>query len=155
MIYLNEGSFKPSLILISIIVLPTSIASWILTFVDFRIELFIVSFLMLGCYFLFVWGIYKHSKTKKYYLFVEDKAVVINYPNLNCFKVDMHDIIKIEYYKILSIRAWCMIFNCVFPQCAYITYLKNGKEICNHIGYPKFDKISKLCMDMGIELVVK
>ena len=157
MIYLNSGFFRPAIILASAILVPISIACWILFFDDFRMNAFIVSLFLTSVYFLVVFGIYKHSKTKKYWLCVENNFIHINYPFCNgkCDKIDLNKIVKVEYYKISSIRAWCMLYSCVCPQCVYITYVDGGKEICRHIGYPDFNEIRKVCLSIGVDFFVK
>ena len=52
-------------------------------------------------------------------------------------------------------KDWCMVYNSVLPQCAYITYIYEGKEICKHIGYPDYKEINEFCADLGIEFVIK
>lgn len=155
MIYLNTGLFKPILMIFSVLLLPLSFSCCILTFTDFRIELFFISLIMILLYFVIIIGGYKHSKTKKNYLFIENDFIVINYYNLRCAKINVQDIKKIEYYKISSIKAWGMLFNCVCPQCAYITYIYDEKEVCEHIGYPDFNRISKLCDSIGVNFSIK
>lgn len=155
MIYLSEGAFKPALIFISLIFLPMSVGCLVLTFVDFRVELLIVSLLMILSYSLIVFGIYKFSKTKKYYLIKEDEYIVINYSNIDCLKIDVRNILEIEYYKISSVKAWFMLYNCIWPQCAFITYVNNEKKECKYIGNPNFDEIKRLCIDEGIALSIK
>ena len=156
MVYLNKGFFKPMCIILSLTLLPLDIGCWGLTFYDFTIGRLLVSLIMLISYIAILIGIYLYSKkAKAEHLFFENDFLVVNYPNMKCAKIKACDIVKIEYYKILSIKAWCMLFNTVGPQCAYITYLYNGKEICNFIGYPDYNELKKLCADINVKLVVK
>ena len=157
MIYLNSGLFKPAVILLSIIILPIAVAGWLLLFDDFRMSVFVVALFLTSIYFLVVWGIYKHSKNKKYWLCVENGFIHFNYPfyKKQSDKIDVNKIVKVEYYKISSIRAWCMLYNCVCPQCVYITYINDDKEMCRHIGYPKFNEIKKVCLSIGVDFFVK
>ena len=50
----------------------------------------------------------------------------IVYPNIGSGKgkinIEYDKIIRFEYYKITSIRAWLQLYNYVTPQCVYITY---------------------------------
>ena len=160
MIYLNSGIFRPMFILISIITLPIAIACLTLTFINFRVGLLIVTVLMFLSYFAILFAGYKYSKRKEYYLTVqENECIIIEYPHSIGEKYHLQlrpeDIIMIEYYKLCSVKAWCMLYNYVFPQCVYITYVSDGKEICKHIGYPDFIKISKLCAELGINFITK
>lgn len=158
MIYLNKGFFRPMLILVSAILLPILSALAILTVADFRVELLIWLTLMVAVYLLIAFGIYRYSRIKKHYLSVEDGFLSINHPRnvgAHCRKIHVDSIVKIEYYKILSFRAWCMLYNYVCPQCAYITYLYDGKEICEHIGYPDLKELLRLCGKFNISLTIK
>ena len=158
MISLREGFFKPMLILLSIIFLPTSCASWILTLSNFRIAPLIVSLVFSLSFFATVFGVYKYSKSDKEQLYSEEGVLVIIYPNVTTSprtEIEVNNIVKIEYYKISSFRAWCMLYNYVCPCSAFITYLLDGKEVCKHIGYPRYDKIKTLCSDIGVKFVIK
>ena len=160
MIYLNAGFLKPMVIILSVVVLPMFIACLLFTIANFELWLLAVSIVLLFVYFLSVFGVYKYSKTTKYYLVVqEDNSIAIKYPNLqsdtNCLILVPENIVKIEYYRLASIRAWCMLYNYVCPQCAYITYVDDGGEICKHIGYPDFKKIRQLGIDLDVRLVVR
>jgi len=157
LIYLNSGLLKPAIVLTSVVMLPISILCWLLLFDGFRMSVFIVSLLLTAAYFLIVFGIFKSSKTKKYWLCIENNFIHVNYPfyNNQCDKIDVSKIVKVEYYKISSFKAWCMLYSCVCPQCVYITYINDGKEICRHIGYPEFNEIKKVCLDIGVDFLVK
>ncbi len=160
MIYLNVGFFKPMLILLSIIILPITIVLFVLNILDFRIESFILTLIIFAIYILSVFGAYKFSKNKNFYLKSnEDGYIEIKYPNISDdnlhFEIMTNAIIKIEYYKISSFKAWCMLYNTVLPQCAYITYIFEGKEMCKHIGYPNYKEINGLCVNSGIDFVIK
>ena len=160
MIYLNSGFFKPMFIILSISLLPLTVACWWLTLASFEIERFIVSLIMLLSYIAVIILTYRYSKSKKNYISKETDNVLFIYSldffhNTKFLKLDICNIVKIEYYKISSIRGWCMLFNYLFPQCVFITYLSDGKEVCQHIGYPNFKEISKFCNDLKINFVVK
>lgn len=160
MVYLNAGFFTPFCILISIIFLPLSIACLVLTIVDFRLESFIITLVFWLIYFIALLVGNKFSTSKKYFLHTDESdCIVINYPNAsqdnNSLRLDKRKVIKMEYYKLSSFRAWCMLYNCVCPQCLYITYLCNGMEEKSFIGYPNFDKIKNFCVLSNIELIIK
>ena len=160
MIYLNSGFFKPALIIFSVVLLPITIGCWWLTLASFEIERFIVSLIMLLSYVAVIILTYRYSKSKKYYLLAEENGILsIHYPNLpdktDCLKLNIHDVVNIEYYKISSIRGWFMLINYLCPQCVFINYISDDKKVCQHIGYPHFKEISKFCNDLKIEFVVK
>lgn len=114
---------------------------------------------MLLIYALSVFGLYKLSKSKKYYLHLDENNIItIKYPNVNNtldLKIHVREIVKIEYYKISSIKSWCMLFNYVCPQCVYITYLSDGIEVCKHIGYPNFKMINEIFYNIGVTIIIK
>ena len=159
MIYLNNGFFKPMLIIVSVIVFPLLIGCFICILLDYRIELFITSITLFFVYGAIICALYKYSKTKKFYMFAKNNdSIFVKYPNLNTrnfIEIDLCDIRKMEYYKISSIRAWGMLCNYVCPQCVYITYESEGKEVCKHIGYPNLKELSSFCFESGINLVIK
>ena len=158
MIYLNKGFFAPIFLFINIVFAPLIILCWFLTIREFDIAIFRVSLIMSLSYVFIAIGLYKYSKSQKYYLFEENDKLFIKYPNLtneSLFEIAKKQIVKIEYYRLNSIRSWCLLFYYVGPQCAYITYFENEKEICKLIGYPKFDEIKQICLNCGIELILK
>lgn len=160
MIYLNTGFFKPFCIFISIVCLPISIACLVLTIVDFRLEMLIVTLIFWLIYFLILWGAHKLSISKKYFLCTDENGcITIHYPNvlqgLHYLRLNKNEIVKMEYYKISSFRAWGMLYSCTCPQCVFITYVYNGVEEQSFIGYPNFNEIQKLCNSSNIELIVK
>ena len=121
MIHLNVGFFKPMLILLSIILLPITIALCVFCIFDFTIGRFFVVFIMFAIYILSVCGAYKVSKNKNFYLKTnENGCIEIEYPNIIDGELHLeimtNAIIKIEYYRISSFKAWCMLFNTVLPQ---------------------------------------
>ena len=159
MIYLKFGLFRSLSILFSVIVLPITIGCIILTVVDFRVELLVVSLLLFFGYFGAIFAAYKLSQSKNYYLTAEKDYLHIKYPNLNgnigYLEIAINTVEKFEYYKITSVRAWCMLFNSVAPQCTYATYILEGKRNCVLIGYPSIKQLRKLCEETKIKLIVR
>ena len=105
-------------------------------------------------YSLFVFAVYKYSKSNKNYMIFDGEILIINYPNFQA-KISIENIIEIEYYKISSFKAWCMIFNYVAPQCSYVKYVDEKDTVCKLIGYPDFNKIRNLCIEKNIKFLVK
>ena len=155
MFYTNEGIFKPMFILLSIIMLPLSICLWALTCMDFRVGLFIVSMVFLFGYFAAVLGIYKFSKSKKEHLSLENDALLVKFGDENVLRVETKNIVKLEYYKISSLKSWFLLFNYVSPQCVYITYKSAEECIRVFVGYLKYSSVVKLCDSAKITLVIK
>lgn len=159
MIYLNKGSFVPKVILISIIFAPITIACTLSFLGDFQLPIFMFFLTSLVFYCVGILLAYINSKSKKYAIQEAEGKVIINYPNLYRGSQELvinHDsIVKMEYYRLFSIRSWCMMYNYVLPQCLYLTYICDGKCICNHIGYPDYREICNLCRTLDIELTIK
>lgn len=159
MISLNKGIFKPLAVLFSIIVLPATIACIVLFIFEPRISISIVSIIGIMIYVLMLLVAYKCSRSSKYYIKIKENDVCIKYPNLSknseCLTLNAHEIVRIEYYRLTSIKAWCMLVNYVGPQCAYMTYFCDGKEVNKHIGYPEYQEISNFCKTHDIGFVVR
>ena len=157
MIYLNTGVFKPMMIIISIIYFPIAIASAFILFSELRLEIIVVSVLLFVFYLFCSFGIYKHSVSKKYFITTNNDYITIKYPNIGTQELTLksNQILKIEYYKLSSIVAWYNLCNYICPQCVFITFIYDGKEMCKHIGYPNFDEISKLCAEFNVNFVTK
>ena len=102
---------------------------------------------------------YKYSKSKKYFLILRGNSIIIKYPNISHtsqeIMLNSNDIIKAEYYRISSVKAWCMLYNYVLPQCLYITYMLNGQEICKLVGYPAYKPLGDLFKKIGVEIFKK
>lgn len=159
MIYLNKGFFKPMFILISTIILPVLIALLATNIKSFQFSsFFILGVLILG-YLLLVLKIYQYSMSKRNYLIVKEQTLLmIKYPNISAnddfLSLNLVDIIKIEYYRMSSIKSWGMLYNYVCPRCAYITYLYQGNLMVRHLGYPLLSDIRDLCKNFNITLIV-
>lgn len=159
MIYLNEGLLKPMVVLISVIFCPILSLCVIGLILEKRLEFLVLSCVIFICLLATFWGIYKYSKNTKYYLYFEGEQIFIKYPNVapsvQEATINCTSIIRIEYYKMSSIKSWCMLYNYVCPQCVYVVYLREGKELCRHIGYMDYTRIRNLCDRLNIALVVK
>lgn len=153
MIYLNTGFFRPMLWIVSILFLPIVVVGLVLAILKLNTSGIVACSVILLFCFISLFCIYKHSKTKKYYLLSEDDFLAINYPNAPC-RINKSEIIKVEYYKISSIRSWLLLFSYICPQSAFITYKDNGREVCKLIGYPDFEKIRDLCDTHGLDFVI-
>ena len=115
MIYLNRGMFKPSIVLVSIALLPMFIACVVSCFLNYGIEKLIISIVLLLLYFTIIFVIYKYSKKDYYFMEVNEKTISIKYPNLICNLnptiISINDIVSIEYYRLWSLKAWCMLYK--------------------------------------------
>lgn len=160
MIYLNSGFFTPFCIFISVVFLPISSACLVLTIVDFRLEMLVVTLIFCLIYFSILLGTHKLSVSEKYFLCTDENGcITIHYPNvlqdLHHLRLNKSEIVKMEYYKISSLKAWGMLYSCICPQCVFVTYMYNGVEEKSFIGYPNFNEIRKFCDLLNVELVVK
>ena len=157
MIYLNTGFFKPMFIILTVLILPITVSCLVLYILDGNVYSLIVSIFFFMLYIIMVCGVYKHSKTQKYFITIKDNFVIVNYPSFNNIDqaIAIDNIIQIEYYKLSSIKGWFMIFNCIAPQCIFMTYLIDNEKKCQHIGYVNLDTIKKLCADLGVDLLIR
>ncbi len=159
MIYLNAGLFKPFFILSSLLMLPMVLVLAVLCIFEFNISVFFISLIFFAIYLASIVWAYRQSMSRKDFLYASENCITIKYPNLNGNKGELtlepNQIVMIEYYRIGSIRAWCMSFDGALPQCAEITYMCNGKKLCQSIGYPNLGELSALCAELGIKLVLK
>ena len=158
MVNLSAGFFKPFVIILSIIILPGALGCYVMAFLDFRAELVVISAVLCIIYIASVFLTYRLSRKKEYYLSFADGALEICYPNIDksgVLRLEADEVVKIEYYKLSSLKAWCMLHNCICPQCVFITYIKNGIQLCKHIGYARCESIEGLCRDADIALFVK
>lgn len=154
MIYLNKGFFKPTAIIFSVILAPITIACLIISILDFTMGRMLVSLAFIAVYTLLIIFVYLYSKRKDYYLLNDEELFIIKYPNvasnLEELKLKTEDILKIEYYKLSSLKAWCLLLSYISPGAVFITFRSGTKEECKLIGYPSFEEIEKLCADKGI-----
>jgi hypothetical protein len=158
MVNLSAGFFKPFVIILSIIILPGALGCCVLAFLDFRAELVVISAVLCIIYIASVFLTYRLSRKKEYYLSFADGALEICYPNIDkrgVLRLEADEVVKLEYYKLSSLKAWCMLHNCICPQCVFITYIKNGIQLCKHIGYARLESIEGFCRDADIALFVK
>ena len=160
MIYLNIGFFVPFCIIVSLPLFPLLFFCLIQVVKNFEANyLYILIFIVL-LYFLLLTLAYFYSKSKKNYLIIEEKGYIgIKYPgiqgNLNTLDIKLEDIIRIEYYRLCSVKSWLLLFDALAPKCAFIIYTSNNKEKCVHIGYPKYCEIKKMCNNHSIDFKVK
>jgi len=159
MVYLNKGSFVPIVIMISVIFAPITIACTLSFLMDFQLPiltLFLTSFVF---YCVSALLAYISSASKRYAIQIIAGKIMINYPNLCRDSRELvlapDAIVKMEYYKLSSIHAWCMLHNYILPRCVFLTYVCDGKQVCKHIGYPDYDEICNLCHALDIELTIK
>ena len=158
MISLSSAQFKPMAILISVAFLPFIIFGSIFVLLQRTIGAMIV-FMSLSCVYALCMVICRKCvKSEKYYLMLHERYLEIVYPNIGSGKgkinIEYDKIIRFEYYKITSIRAWLQLYNYVTPQCVYITYTDDEKEKCELMGYMNFDDIRKISSEYEMELKV-
>ena len=156
MISLSFAQFKPMAILISVAFLPFIIFGSIFVLLQRNIGAMIV-FMSLSCVYALCMVICRKCvKSEKYYLMLHERYLEIVYPNIGSGKgkvnIEYDKIIRFEYYKITSIRAWLQLYNYVLPQCVYITYTDDEKEKCELMGYMNLEAIKKISAEYGVEL---
>ena len=157
MIYLNKAFFKPILILESILFLPLSTVFLIACILNFSIALLIGLGLLVSVYAISTIFLYQYSNSHRYWLTMEDDWLMISYPNIMDNSTELRickkDIVKIEYYRLFSVRSWLMLHNYVCPQCAFITFVHDDKKYHKLCGYPDYKELKALCEKEGIAIV--
>lgn len=154
-IYTNKALFKPVLIILNFLFIPT-IISLIVALVLLK-EIFIA--ILLACFItiyivtilLFKW----ESNRKTNFIKVEKDGLEINYPNLakdgNCLSLNYEEIIKIDYYKITSFVSWLALVQMQLPKALFITFNKNGNIVRKAIGHSELSEVTKLCNENNIK----
>jgi len=156
---LSEKQFKPAIIFLSIIFCPLFLGVLVVLSCNFDIMILSIFLILLLIYVLLILFYKKISNNKNHYLIIYDSKMIINYPNINKIKhvldINYENIIKLEYYKITSITSWFQLLNGVLPKCIFITYIKDGKEVCELMGHMELKDIKKIANDKKIKLIIK
>lgn len=156
---LSEKQFKPAVIFLSIIFSPLLLGVLAVLIFNFDMIALIIFLMLLLVYIILIIFYKKISNNKNHNLIIYDCKMVINYPNFNNMKhvleIDYNSIIKLEYYKISSLVSWFQLLNGVVPKCVFITYIKNGIEVCELMGHMDLNDIKKITNDKNIKLVIK
>lgn len=158
MYYLEQKQFKPAMILFGIPFIPCIIGLIIANIMLFKIELLIMSLIILTIYLTIVFILWKLSKRKRYYLLVKDGSVELEFYDFVDGKIklelEFNQVIKFEYYKINSIRGWLMLFSHILPKCVYLTYNVSGEEQTKFIGYLDINDIKEISKNTNSELKI-
>ena len=156
---LSEKQFKPTIIFLSIIFYPLLLGVLAVLISSFDIMILIIFLMLLLVYVVLIIFYKKISNNKNHNLIIYDCKMVINYPNINNVKhileISYDSIIKLEYYKITSLVSWFQLLNGIVPKCVFITYIKNGEEVCELMGHMELNDIKKIANDKNIKLIIK
>lgn len=160
MIYLSKGFFLPVFLLVSIPLLPITVIEIVFLIKTFQLEFLFGTLISTFLYALITFIIYKVSQSKKHYLSIDNqKRMTIKYPNLakdnDAWCINCSDALRVEYYKILSIRSLLLLDSFMVPRACFIVCVLDGKEVCKHIGYPPYAQIKQLCKENNIPFVKK
>ena len=68
--------------------------------------------------------------------------------------LQLNQVIKLEYYRINSIRSWLMLFSYIFPKCVYLTYTVNEKEQTKFIGYLDIKDVKDISKITSSDLII-
>ena len=156
---LSEKQFKPAVFFLSIIFFPLLLGVLAVLICNFDMIILIIFLMLLLVYITLIIFYKKISNNKNHNLIIYDCKMVINYPNINNMKhileISYDSIIKLEYYKITSLVSWFQLLNGIVPKCVFITYIKNGKEVCELMGHMELNDIKKIANDKNIKLIIK
>ena len=161
--YLKSGIFIPLVIILS---MPPALIIFIALVVpwsgDESVRIFIGLGVIALVYALLIFLIYKLSKSKKYYLIVQEDEVIINYPNLSQEgkekRIAKSDIVEFVYIRLYSIKGWLfslLDLTTLVPCSVTIFYNENGEEKSHVIGHLKAKEIKKLCEDNNFVLKMR
>ena len=155
---LNSAQFKPMSIFFSVIFLPITMALLVYTILEFRIELLIVSLVLLCLYIFILMIVYKESKKKNNYIVLYDKHLIIKHQSLNNHKETKFlysTIANLKYYRTTSIKSWLYSVLdglCFLPNAVFLVYYDCGKEKEIAIGYLSRENIKQISLSFGIKL---
>jgi hypothetical protein len=157
---LNKGYFKPFAIFFSVIFVPLILLSFFALIVNKTFLILLITLILVFSYCLGILFAHRISKSQKKFINIYDDICEIHYPgivdNEEMCRINMNNIIKIEYYRISSPISWLMLLHSyILPQCIFITFKHNGKEVHKHLGYVDYIEICSLCNQFDIDLVVK
>ena len=159
MYYLNEKEFKPLFVFLTVIFAPPIIALSVVLFWGFNTYILVVLLFLSLIYVLFLLFARKNSQKKDNYLVVQNGLLEIHFPNIaegeGVLNIETCDVIKIVYYKITSLRGWVQLLGYVSPKCAYITYKKGDKTICELFGFFDLKDIESITSKNNIILEVR
>ncbi len=158
MINLSRAQFKPAVILLSVLFVPLMLAAFVLCLLDYTFDIFMLFVCLTVCYTTIIIIMSKVLKRSKYCLVLFDAYLEATYPNLGkrCGRIQVkyEDIVRLEYYKISSLKSWLLLFNYVVPQSVFITYKCNNEIITELLGYMQYEEIKKLTAEKGIALKI-
>ena len=161
--YTNSGYFKPFAIFISVIYAPMLILATGCLVVD--LGFWFIYLTVILAYIVLMVAILIFSDQKKEYIRINDSELFINHSGfcvdsngvIESYKeltVASDDIIKIEYYRLSSFKAWISIVNCILPQCVFVTFKYKGREVYTNVGYLNRNEIESLCKEQKINLIM-
>ena len=160
MIFLNKGFFKPFAIFFSVIFVPLILLSFFALIVNKTFPILLTMLILVFIYCSSILFAHRISKSQKNFMNIYDNICEIYYQGIvddeEMCRISINNIIKIEYYRISSPISWLMLLHsAIFPQCIFITFKHNGKEVEKHLGYVDYIEICSLCNQFNIDLVVK
>ena len=155
MINLSQKEFLPQFILISLLFIPSIVAIFVATIVEYDLKKLILFLSFLVIYlivYLFLKSFFK--KNRRFLLKKEDKIKVFNNykgkPSLD-FEIDIQDISFIEYLNIISVKGWVYsLISYHVPKCVFIT-LNNGRQL--FLGYLNISQVEEIFQQVNIKII--
>ena len=155
MYYLEQKQLTPALTLLSFLFIPCIIGLTLLNIISFKLGLLILLLIISGIYLTLIFVFLKLCKKQNHYLLIEKDRVEIAFLDFtdgeNKIELKFDQILKLEYYRINSIRGWLMLFSYILPKCVYITFILEDKVQKKFIGYMDIDDVEKISNTIGIQ----
>lgn len=160
MIFLNKKQMLPLLIALSILLLPVILLLLTCFLLHKEMRFFFVLVLFSLLYVVGFVVILKISLSKKEYLIIENDRLDLycnnkySKKNAGVWKLYYNKIIRIDYYRITSIKGWFCVFGGVAPKCVFITIENQyGFEEAVFIGYLDLKEVKQIASIANTELV--
>ena len=158
MYYLEQKQFKPEMVLFGILFIPCIFGLVIANIMLFKIQLLVILLIVLAIYLTLVFVLWKLSKRKNYYFSIMDDRVEIVFHDFTIGKTKLelqfNQIVKMEYYRMSSVKGWLMLYSYIFPKCVYITYNIEGKLQTKFIGYMDIKDVKEIANTINAEIRV-
>lgn len=158
MIYTNKAQFKPIIILLSVLFVPSISALIVCCFLIPSIPIYCILFSFLIIYCLSIFAIKKESNSHRNFIKIGENSLIIKFDNFsaddNENEIMFNDIIQIDYYKINSVISWIGLLSMQCPKIAFLKYTCDNKVIQKPIGYFEKVDIERMCFTHSIKLIV-
>lgn len=156
MIYTNKASFKPLMIILSFLFIPSIVTLIVCCFLIPSIPIYVILLVFILMYCLGIIAIRKESNSHRNYIKIMEDMIILKFDNFSSNEISIKyvDIYQIDYYRINSFISWFALICMQCPKIAFLTF-SDGKSIMKKpIGYFEKKDIEKICNINKIKLVI-